>query len=247
MLNLESLNLLLKSLNLQLEKVNGVIYVHDYNSDTFQTLTKKDDKYHYLFYKDEIVYHLTFDSTHLKLSNGLGEVITIGDNSFEYCKKDDKDISRNESLLVVNPGVLSFYQQKKLKATPEEHYAVSIKTRTARDIFLFYKKSETIGLNGTLKMDSIASYDDEDIAIIENHTRHYNNDGHLINSDSDEITLGDDLNEFVIEEFSSQNHTRELLARVNTIIPGIGDALIKINPNLLPIIQRITDKTKKKQ
>lgn len=246
MLNIEGLNKLLKSLNLQIKKTkNGVFYLNNYNDDTNHIIQKKDNRYHYLFEKDGIIYHLSFNEDSFRLTTGLGESITIDSNSFEYYKRIN-DSDRNEALVTINPVVISFYQQKSLPATTEEYYSISTKAQTARNLFLFYKKAETIGQDGTLKKDSTISYD-EDNAIKADYIRYYNEDGKLIKSDEDEITIGEDMDEYVIADLASQDHIKELLERINSILPDIDQGLVNTNPNLHPIIELIKANTKKKQ
>ena len=245
MLNFERLNQILKSLNIQLERINGTLCIHNLDTEITDVIVMHDNKYEYSFIKDETAYHLSFNSSVFKLENELNESITIDSNGFEYCKKDNEQ-KQNEALVNVNHGILSFFKQNILHATKEEYYSIGTKVQTASNIFLYYRKSETIGLDNALKKDTTIIYDN-DQAIKSDHIRNYNSNGHLTNSESEEQVIETDMDKYIIEELASQTHIKELLERINSIIPNINEELIKMNPNLLPIMLKIVDKTKKKQ
>ncbi len=234
MLNTEALNNLLNSLNLQIERMNGEYFIHNYNSNITDRIISNGKQYEYTFIKDETIYHLTITNNSITLKNNLRESITFNKEGFQYCEKESNE-EHNKSLVTINRSLISFFKQDILKGTQEPHHAIGVKAHTGRDIFILYKASEDIGINGTLKKDTLITYEDDKV-MRKDTTRHYNEQGKMTNGSVQDQEIDADMDEYIIQELLTHPHIEELLSRIDTILPEVSTYLLAINPNLEPII-----------
>ena len=246
MLNIEGLNNILILLNLRLKRnEKGEYLISNYNSNITDRLSNSNGNYEYTFIKDDITYHLTINERTLIITNSLRETIIFNNEGFQYSEiKSNQD--QNKSHVSISSNQISFYKSNDIKATQEDHYSIGMKAHTARNLFLFYKLSETIGLNGTLKKDTIITTDDNTSYEV-NTTRHYNEAGSLTYSTEDGLDIEDDIDEYIIDKITTQDFIKELLSRIDDILPGLLNYLKNINPNMESIINNFGNKTKKKQ
>lgn len=242
MLNIEQINSIIRMLNLSVKRTNdGKYEITNYTASITDSLNSAKDQYEYNFIKDEINYHLTISNNKITITNNLNESIAFSDKDFEYCvKKSNKN--ENKVLVTINNSLISFYQSRDIQATQEEHYNIGIKALTANKSIPLYKVSESLGLNGTLKKETTI-VNDEDEYIKTDTERHYNEHGKLTNSTVKEEKLSSNPDDYILEDFASHDFILELLDRLETIMPGITNTLVKYNNTLGIVLEKTNIKT----
>jgi len=244
MLNTNYLNSILKELNLHIERTdNGEYIISNYTDNITDLLSRKEGFYEYSFTKDDINYLLKITNKSLTITNDLRETIILDNNGFEYYQREPKK-EQNLAFVSIQKNILSFYQNKQNKDHPNERYSISVKIHNAPNYFVLYDLSETQTINGEHKKDSSVSH--EDGVLVRKYTeRHYDINGHLAGGNTQEETIDEEMESYVISEVSSFEHVNELITRIDSLVPGILDILYDINPHLKTIVNNINKKSYK--
>jgi len=234
MLNIDKINRILNSFNLEVVEKDNAYFIIDNNKIT---KLKFNDLYEYSFNRDGIDYSIKFNNSKMIINNSKKEQLTINNNEFIYEEKEDNSIY-NKSTFSISGNAINFYKKELLD---DGYESLSIKLHCHNNGFGYLKISETLGGNGTFKIDYKVDIE-KDKTTRTNMTRKYNEQGNQITGSIQREEIDLPINVYILEQLKDMTLIDELLDQVNNFVPNI-TTIIEENNNHLKTIHKQKQKT----
>lgn len=237
MLNTVELNKILNLLNLSISFKNGKYYMSDYTANITDLLNKNGNHFEYTVRRDENIFFISFNERELLIANNQHQMV-FNNEGFTYQEREEPEY--NKSLVHIHRTQLNFYND-------EETSRLSIKANTNSNSFIFLKIAEEIRGTNTLKNDTIIQKTNDDRTIKSLTSRTYNKKGLLVSSTSEAKKTYDSLDDLITQEISEYDTPQVLITRLESLLPGITDVFLTMNPNLDKILEKGQELKKRTQ
>ncbi len=225
MLNIDKINKILNSLNLEVVEKNKVYYMLDNNK--LSILNVHNNLYEYSFTRDDIDYHIQFNNSKVIINNSKNERLTISNNEVMYEEKEEDSIY-NKNTFAMSGNAINFYKKERMD---QGYKSLSIKVHCHDNYFSYLKVSETTGLDGTFKKDFIVDKE-KNQTIRTNLTRKYNEQGSQITGSVQREEISSPINDYILQQLEEVTIIEELLDQINNFVPDITTLLEENNKQL---------------